>query len=111
MSPSDVVLVDKGIIYESVQLLVRFGRSSGKSWYSIRWEVREPSIKGSHNHLSHWCWSMILGKVVAELIEHFGTSCIASFAVAAEDMVNIFFQVSADEASSINTIVLGGTLV
>jgi hypothetical protein len=49
--------------------------------------------------------------VVAELIEHFGASCIASFTVAAEDMVDIFFQVSADEASLINTIVLGDTLV
>jgi hypothetical protein len=52
---------------------------------------------------------MILGKVVEELIEHFGTSCIALFAVAVEDMVDIFFQVSAGEALSINTIVLGGT--
>jgi hypothetical protein len=49
--------------------------------------------------------------VVAELIECFGVSCVASFTVTAEDMVNIFFQVSADEASLINTIVLGGTLV
>jgi hypothetical protein len=44
VSPSNVALVDKGVVNEFVQLLIGIIRSGGKSRYQGWLEAREPSV-------------------------------------------------------------------
>jgi hypothetical protein len=47
-SPSNVALVDKGIVNEFVQLLIGIVRSGGKSRYQGWLEAGEPSVDSRH---------------------------------------------------------------
>jgi hypothetical protein len=48
VSPSNVALVDKGIVNEFVQMLIGIVRSSGKLWYQGWLEAGEPSVDSCH---------------------------------------------------------------
>jgi hypothetical protein len=99
------------IIDKSVQLAVWFVRSSRKVWDYIVWKVGEPVVKGCHNYIGHWSWSMNLSQVVEELDFCFSMSSITQFTWASENMVDIFFQSTAHKTSSVNAVVLGSALV
>lgn len=92
-------------------MLVGFIRASGKARDSVRLEIQKPLIEGCDDHIVHWGWSMILGKVIAKKGFCFVMGSIASIGHTIEDMVNILFPSTTVKALSVDTVVLGGSLM
>ena len=115
MTPSNKVLVGKGIIDGLVEYSIRIRIIHWKSRDTVGQQIFEPSFKGRHDTISHWSGGMVAREMLFEVQECFSTGSSASFAGTAEHVVDILLdkvsKVLASEAPAVNAIVDLGKVV
>ena len=67
MTPSNNVLVGKGIIDGLVEYAIQIRIIHWKSYDMVRQQIFEPSFKGRHDTISHWGGGMVAREMLFEV--------------------------------------------
>ena len=115
MTPSNKVLVGKGIIDGLVEYLIQIRIIRWKLWDTVRQQIFEPLFKGRHDTISHWSGGMVAREMLFEVQECFSMGSSVSFTGTAEHVVDILLdkvlKVLASEAPVVNAVVDLGKVV
>ena len=115
MTPSNKVLVGKGIIDGLVEYAIWITFIRWKLWDTVGWQIIEPLFKGRHDTISHWGGGMVVREMLFEVQECFSMGSSASFAGTVEHVVNVLLdkvlKVLASKAPAVNAVVNLGKVV